>query len=188
MKGTFLPLLMIGFIALTPGTAFPAQAKPPNQQTSSKSAANPGSDHSHSADHSPPSNGGKLQKDGTSSPKQHEQRDVSGKNSPRSPATTAKVRPRLIPNDSGHSSSRNTGNLHRSGSHNSSGAVTGGLSQQSRVNSGSPIQRPNAIRPTVPLLNNARHRGANPAIVSGTANSGGRNTGAINGTGVHRKP
>ena len=52
--------------------------------------------------------------------------------------------------------------------------------------------RSRSIRSSVaslnPLPTNVRHRGSNPAVVGGGANSGNSNTGAINGTGMHRRP
>jgi len=45
----------------------------------------------------------------------------------------------------------------------------------------------NATRLTARPVNNARHRGASPAVLGGPANSGSRNA-AIDGTGMRRKP
>jgi hypothetical protein len=57
-------------------------------------------------------------------------------------------------------------------------------------------RRPTSVRPSAaslnpslnPLPNNVRRRGPSPAVVSGSANSRNSNTGAINGTGMHRRP
>ncbi|MGA7447595.1 MAG: hypothetical protein WBQ43_21375 [Terriglobales bacterium] len=59
-----------------------------------------------------------------------------------------------------------------------------------------PVRPPGTVRPTAatlnPSLNNVRHRGPNPAVVGGlaggSANLHSSNTGAINGTHMHRKP
>ena len=52
--------------------------------------------------------------------------------------------------------------------------------------------RSTSVRPSMASLNplpaNVRHRGSNPAVVGGPANSRNSNTGAINGTGMHRRP
>jgi hypothetical protein len=51
-----------------------------------------------------------------------------------------------------------------------------------------PVRPRTAARSNSPwLLNNVRHRSPNPAIVDGLANSNSKNTGAINGTRMHRK-
>jgi hypothetical protein len=52
--------------------------------------------------------------------------------------------------------------------------------------------RSTSVRPSVASLNglptNMHHRGSNPAVVGGLANSRNSDTGAINGTGMHRRP
>ena len=60
---------------------------------------------------------------------------------------------------------------------------------------GAAIQNPNAGRSRprppsapAPLLSNLRHRSPNPAVISGTANLSTRNTGAIDGRQMHRRP
>jgi hypothetical protein len=48
--------------------------------------------------------------------------------------------------------------------------------------------RPRPPSAAAPLLRNVRHRSPNPAVISGTANLSMRNTGAIDGRQVHRRP
>jgi len=48
--------------------------------------------------------------------------------------------------------------------------------------------RPRPPSAAAPLLNNVRHRSPNPAVISGTANPSTRNTGAIDGRQIHRRP
>ena len=70
-------------------------------------------------------------------------------------------------------------------------AAKGGLIQNVTTNNGLPVRRtsvPPSVASLNPLPNNVRHRGPNPAVVSGSANSGNSNTGAINGTGMHCRP
>jgi hypothetical protein len=86
-----------------------------------------------------------------------------------------------------------------------SGAAKGGLIQSETTEHGLSVRPTNvrsiSVRPSVaslnsslnPLPSNVRHRGPNPAVVSGSvnswsANSRNSNTGAINGTGMHRRP
>jgi hypothetical protein len=72
--------------------------------------------------------------------------------------------------------------LHQPGSAKSGG----GSIQHGTVNRALRV-RPNVVRPAAPPLSSVRHRGANPGVVSGSANSDGRNTGAINGTRMNRR-
>jgi len=43
-------------------------------------------------------------------------------------------------------------------------------------------------RAVAPPLSTVRHRGSNPAVIAGSADLGKRNTGAIDGKQVHRRP
>jgi hypothetical protein len=79
-------------------------------------------------------------------------------------------------------------NLRNSGSNKSGGAAKGGLIRQGQANGTQSLRPPDVVRPRAPSLNNVRHRGANPAVIGGAANSDARDSGAINGTRVHRKP
>jgi len=51
-----------------------------------------------------------------------------------------------------------------------------------------PARTSGAARPAAPLLGSARHRGANPAVVGGSASAAVRNAAALNGTAMKRKP
>jgi hypothetical protein len=84
--------------------------------------------------------------------------------------------------DQRYSFNRNSPRSRRSG-----GAAKDGLIQNKTLSDALPIRpRSAVIRPSVPSLNNMRHRGANPAVVGGPAISAGRNSGAITGTRMHR--
>jgi hypothetical protein len=188
MKVTSLLFLMIGGAALASGTAYPDPSGPASQQTSRESAANTVSDRPQDAEHPTLTAGGKRQKDGIPSDERQDLRHVSGKNHPRSPATRVKDRPKQLPNSRVRFPSGNATTFHQLGSDKSGGTAKGGLIQHEVVNSALPVRPANVIRPTAPLLNSVRHHGANPAVIGGSANSNGRSTGAINGTGVHRRP
>ena len=57
------------------------------------------------------------------------------------------------------------------------------------VNNALRARPPSVLRPTVPSLNNVRHRGANPAVVGGSVELKRQEiTGAINGTRMIRRP
>jgi hypothetical protein len=48
--------------------------------------------------------------------------------------------------------------------------------------------RPRPPNAAAPLLSSVRHRSPNPAVISGTANLITKNTGAIDGRQMHRRP
>jgi hypothetical protein len=79
-------------------------------------------------------------------------------------------------------------NLHQPGSDKSGGAAKSGFIRNQTVNNALAVRTPSVARPTVPLLNNVRHRSANPAVVGGSANSHSSNTGAINGSRMIHRP
>jgi hypothetical protein len=188
MKATRLLFLMISYAALTPGTTYAGSSSSRPQEAPPETAADTVSDHSQDAGQAAPAAGGKRQKDRGPSGEQRDRRHVSGKNQPRSLATEIKVRPKQLPNNRERFPSRNAMNFHQPGSDKPSGAAKAGLIQHETVKTAVPRRPPSVTRPSVPLLNNVRHRGANPAVIGGPANSAGRNTGAINGTVVHRRP
>ncbi|MGA7929130.1 MAG: hypothetical protein WCA20_24415 [Candidatus Sulfotelmatobacter sp.] len=83
-------------------------------------------------------------------------------------------------------------NFHPPGSDKSGGAAKGGFIKNEKVNSALTARPTSVARPTVaslnPLPNHVRHRGPNPAVVGGSANSASRNPGALNGTRMNRRP
>ena len=132
---------------------------------------------------------GENQKHGKPSDEQRDHHHASDKNHPRSRASLTKAnRPKQLPNSRERSIPGNAMNLHQPGSAKSGGAAKDGLIRNETVNNALPVRPPSVVRPTVPSLNNVRHRGANPAVIGGSANSDSRNTGAINGTRMNRRP
>ncbi len=119
-----------------------------------------------------------------------EQRDhgrASDPNHPPSRASLTKAnRPKQLPNSRQRSIPGNA--LHQPGSDKSGGAAKSGFIRNETVNNALAVRTPSVVRPTVPSLNNVRHRSPNPAVVGGSPNSHSSNTGAINGTRMNRKP
>jgi hypothetical protein len=188
MKATCLLFLMIGSAALTPGTSCAAQSSPASQQPSSESSANTISDHPRDAVHGAPVEDGKNQKDGDPFDEQRDHRHTSDKDHPRSRASlTRSNRPKQVQNNGEHSTSGTAMNLHQPGSDKSGASARGALIQHGTVNVSVPV-RPASIRPRVPLPNNVRHRGANPAVIGGSAKSYNRNIASISGTHMIRRP
>ena len=188
MKTTCLLFLAIGCAALMRGTSYADQSNPASPKSSSESAAKTTSDHPRDAAHSAPAEDGKNQNDGKPSDERRDPRHASDKNHQGSRASlTSANRPKQASNDRERSTSGNATNLHQPGL-SKSGGVANGLSQKATVNNVLPVRRPSVTRPIVPSPSNVRHRGANPAVIGGSANSDSRNTGAINGARMNRKP
>lgn len=67
-------------------------------------------------------------------------------------------------------------------------AAKAGSIQNATVSKAQPVRPPSAVRPAAPPAVNVRHRGANPAVIGGSAVPTSRNTAAINGTRMSRRP
>jgi hypothetical protein len=108
---------------------------------------------------------------------------------------TAENRPKQPPTGQKHPLPRSAASLRQPALARSGGAAKGGLIQNETTNRGLPV-RLKSVPPRVaslnasinPLPNNVHHRGPNPAVVGGSGNFAIRNTGAINGTSMHRRP
>ena len=203
MTRTGLLVLTIGCAALMQGTSYaspPQQA--PAESSANKNSAKPADrlydDRSHDSERAAPADDGHRRKEGSpagQSDQPRNRRHASAKNHPRSRASLAAAnRPKQLPNSRKRSLPGNT-MKDKSG-----GAAKGGLIQNERVNNALPVGPTSVARPTVaslnkvlnpalnPAPNSERHRGPNPAVVGGPANSTRSNTGAINGTRMNRRP
>jgi hypothetical protein len=162
-----------------------------NEKSAKPDGAHPRDDHPQDADHAVLPNDEKPKKEGIPDEKRN-LRGTLNKTHPRSDARiTTTHRPKQAP----ISQKRllgNTTNLHQLASDKSRGSAKEGLIQNEAVKKVQHIRSTSFVRPNVaslnPSLNNVRHRGPNPVVVGGSANSGNSNTGAINGTGMHRRP
>ncbi len=117
---------------------------------------------------------------------------ASEKNHPHSRAgQIASNRPKQLPTTQKRPLPRNAASLRQPASARSGAAAKSALIQNETAKHALPV-RSTSVRPSVaslnPLPTNVRHRGSNPAVVGGLASSGNSNTGAINGTGMHRRP
>ena len=177
-------IFTIGCAVLMCVASYAASVDPAPQQSSESSMKAGSGDRANNAT---PADGGTH--GGKPSDEKRDRRRVPGKDYPPSQASLPKAnRPNQIPNRQEHSTTANAMNLHKPGSDKSSGAVKGGLIQNEKGNHVLPVRSPSIVRPSVSPLDNVRHRGPNPAVIGGSANSITRNTGAINGTRMNRKP
>jgi hypothetical protein len=178
--------VMIGCAALMCGTSFAAPSGPAKQQASSASSGDTATAHPR-AEHAPPADGEKHQAGEPS----HGPGNLhaSGKSLPPSPASVTKAkRPNQAPSHQENSASGSAMNLREPGLGESGGAVKGGAIQNEPAGKALPVRPSNAVRPAVPAPNNARHRTSNPAVVGGSVSPTAKNTGAINGALIKRKP
>jgi hypothetical protein len=67
-------------------------------------------------------------------------------------------------------------------------AAMGGLTRDPMAGRRSTVRLPGPVKAAAPPLSNVRHRSPNPAVIGGVADLGKRNTGAINGRQVPRRP
>jgi hypothetical protein len=188
VKPSFLLFLMCSWAALTPGAACADLSSSASQQTSPEGAATKVNGPPGDAARASVGDGGKHQKEGMPSVGPQGHSHLSGKNHPRSPAAITKDHPKQPPNNRERSLSGNAMNFHPPGTDKRKAAAKSGLIQRDTVHSPLHVRAVSVIRPTLSLRNNVRHHGANPAAMGGPANSAGRNTAAINGTSVHRRP
>jgi hypothetical protein len=107
----------------------------------------------------------------------------------------ASNRPKQLPATQKRLLPRNAASLRQPASARSGAAAKSALIQNETAKHAL-LVRSTSARPSVgslnsslnPLPNLVRYRGSNPAVVGGLANSDNSNTGAINGTGMHRRP
>lgn len=188
MKKACLHFLMISCALLAPATACADSARPASRQSPPGNAANSVSNHPYGAGLAASPESGKDQKIVSPSGERLDHRQVSEKNHAPSRTPVASHHPKQTPNNQEHWLSGNAINVRQPGSDKRRAVAKSGLIQRHTVNSALPVRSANSIGPTAPVRNNVRHRGENPAVISGSANSVVRNTGAINGTSVHRRP
>jgi hypothetical protein len=167
MKAASLWLLVLSCAPWALGAAYTSAFTRPSEQRYPKRSANKVTDH---------------HKDENPSVEQRSPGHVSGKSHTRRPANITASR-----SARGRFPSGNTSDLHKSDSREFNAAAMNGLTSRQTVNKASPVRRASVIRPTGPSLNNARHRGAGRAAISGSANYAS-NTSAVNGTTVRRRP
>lgn len=179
---------MIGFAVLLYGTSHAAPFDPAAPQSSSAHSGDTASNGPH-AEHAAQADGEKHQAGEKPSGEQPGNHRASGKDHPSSEASLTKANhPSQVPNPQQHSASGNVMNLRTKDSDQSGGAPRVGRIPNETGNRALPVRSPSVTRTTAPSLGNARHRGPNPAVVSGSANAATRSTGAINGALVKRKP
>lgn len=188
MKTSCLVFMTIACAVLMYGTSYGAPSDPVSQQSSSASSSDTASDRPR-AERTDPAEARNHKAGEKPSHEQPGNRHVSDKNRPPSQAGVPKASgPSQPPKGHERSTSGDAMNLHQPGPDKSVGAAKGGLLQNEAGNNPLRVRPSSVVRPAAPSLDNVRHRSPNPAVVSGSANATTRNTGAINGALVKRKP
>jgi hypothetical protein len=161
---------------------------PASHPTFSESSVNTANGHPGDGERAAPAADGKHPTEGKTSHEQRGHGRLSDTNHPPSRASLTKVnRSQQLPSNRQASLPGNAMNLHQAGSDKSSGPAKSGFIRNETVNNALAVRAPSVVRPTVPLLNNVRHRGPNPAVMDGSLNSHGTNTGTINGTRMNHR-
>jgi hypothetical protein len=186
MRAIGLVFLTLGYAASLLGAADWGQSVVASQPASAPSAANTVGNHSRETEHATGTDGGtRVEK---TSDDQQNNRSISGNKLPTSNTSLSKSnRPNELPNRRQRSAAEDSKNFHRPGSDKSGGAAINGFTRNETVNHASSNRAPSAAQASVPSLGNVRHRGPNPAIISGAASSNTRKTAALDGTHMNRK-
>ena len=188
----FLVVIMFGTAALMHGQVQAASAESPSQQSASESPMRTvGDEPQDDAAHSAQVDNGKQHESGRASNEPRDRRLVPNKNQSRSRSSATKTTGLKQPSSGQlHSKSGNALRIQRRKTSNQVGEVPiGGSVQNAAISHSARSSRPSSVvsqRWSPP--NNQRHRGSNPAVISGLANSRTENTGVINGTRLIRKP
>lgn len=186
---SLLLLLAIGCAVLMPEIA-PAQrsdsvSRPPSSQGRASTVSGGPSDSAH---HTHPG-GVKSLTDKKPFDKQPDHRPVPDKTQPRGGAGVSKAsRPDQLPNGREPTGHGNSANLRQADRNRVVPAAKGAPTKDETVSDTLPVRPPTVVPHTGPSHNNVQHHSPNPAVIGGSANSNARNTGAISGTGLHRKP
>jgi len=190
MKATFLFLVTIGLAGVALENSYAAPFGLAGQQGAGAASESSAKPNLHDGSPAAPSEQTKNQKKGTSSAGQRSRPHVSDKNHARNLAGPSDSKhPTPVRKGVRRSTSENPANL-RSPAAGKSGspAATKDFSRSTGQKPGATSRQPSISRDAEPPLKDVRHRGQNPALIGGPSNSRTRNSSAINGTTMNRKP
>ena len=177
--------LTISWVALLPGTGLVAPQDTAPQQTSPAGATKSGSGHWHDA----LADQGKDRMRGRPSDRRLNRRHLSEENRPSGLASTAQTsRPGEIPFNRQHSMAGYPINSLPAGPNRSEVAAKRVLIHNQVGNVALSTRLHSIATHTASPPSGGQHRGSNPPVIVGSANSKTGNTGTINGTHMNRKP
>ena len=190
MKTTCLVFMLISCAALMRATSNTAPDNPASQQSSSESATNTGRALPRESGHAAAADDGNQPMDGKASDEPRDQGHSSENNRPRPRIGAEKAnQPNQPLNSRERSRYGNEMNVDGPALRQSGSAAKEGLVRDEALdNSALPTRPPSVVPRRGQSPNNVSHRGPNPAVMDGLANSNTRNTGAINGTRMNRRP
>jgi hypothetical protein len=170
MRTACLLFLTVVWVSWMHATGYAVPSKPASQQSSSESAAKTVS--------------GSEKPTGERNPSR-----VSEKGHQRSSASLSRAtRPKQLANIRQRPRLGNAMTVHRPGSTQSAAASKDRSIRNEKPSNTRSVRPPGNITAARASPNSVRHRGSNPATVGGAANSVPRNSGAINGSRMTRKP
>jgi hypothetical protein len=186
MRAIGLVFLTLGYAASVVGATGAGQSVTAAQQTSNRSTADTGGNHSREVDHA--ALAGDRTHIGKTSDDQKNHPKVSGNKAPAANASLSKPsRRNELTKRRERSACEDSKNSHSPGSDKHADAAKNGLARNEAVNHAPSNHASSAVRAAVPSLSNVRQRGPNPAIVGGVGNSNSKNTAALDGTHMNRK-
>ena len=183
MKTACLLLLAISG-ALMHGTGYAVPSNPASPESSANRASE------RPREHTAPADDAKRRTGGTPSGEQKDHHRASNANHARSSHDRVVIanRPKQFPNSRERLTAANPRNLRQPGLNKSSAIAKRGLIQNKTVSSALAIRPPRVFRSSPLSQDNVHHRGPNPAVIAGSANSRIGNTGTIDGTRMSRRP
>ncbi len=182
-------LLMVGWTSLLPVAAYARlEISSFQQQTAAESAAKQLRNQPRDASQAKTPDDKRRRKDEILPAQKKMHGHAAVKNRPPSLAARMKERSKQLPNARKQVPSEAASNSQQPSSDQSGGSAKTQIVQRKTAKTPARRQTPAANRAGVPLLSNARHRGANLAAIGGPAYASSTGTGAISGTTVHRRP
>lgn len=123
-----------------------------------------------------------------SHPRQHQGRPAGASHLPSHANSTKASRAEQLPNRRQRSLPGNVMNARLSNPAQSRNAGKSGLIPNGGVRNAWPVRLSTPVRPIQPSPHSVRHRGSNPAVISGSVIPARRNNGMIDGTRMKRRP
>lgn len=190
MKVTFLFLMTVGLAGLALENIYAAPFSPAWQQAATVAADDSAKNGTHDSSAAATVVQPNRQKDRTSSDGQGNRNHGSNQNHPASrPGKPNSNHLSKSPNSARHSTTESALNHQQPHTGQSGPPVSSkGTGQGKALKRTSPSHQTGVTQNAIPSSANLRRRDPNPALVGGPANATTRNSGAINGTNMNRRP
>ena len=181
---TCLIFMIVGWVALLAGRGYAASEQSPSESPGKTSGG-----YARNAEHAATASKQNRRTDKNPSTKTPVRpRAVEKNHADSHNSLTKATRPKQPSINGEHSRSGSAINLRQSGPNRSGGATRVEVIHHETLHRTQPVRPPGVVRTNAPSLSNVRHRGSNPAVIGGPASSGTRNTAALNGNQIGRRP